>query len=241
MHHGIGHLYVAFGKEYDKQAAWSAVAARRFSDLPICVLTNLEKRDSKWEEVSDVTFKMFACADTDNRDIKTSMHKHSPFNETLYTDTDTAIQSTKFIEAFDALAFCDIAFPLHGIWEEGKQVTRLYRMAMDMFKVTKPLLVYQGGVCVFRKKVTTNNLFALWNEYWDRFGRGREMMCLACAAKNVKGVAIGMLSKEYGFPDSTIIQHFYGANAPKTELLPKITKNKEFDKKYGRGRWDMVD
>lgn len=236
-----GILYVAFGTEYDKQAAYSAVAARRFSKLPICVLTNVRKHDQKWQQVSDVTFKHFAREDSDNRDIKTSMWKYSPFNKTMYTDTDTAIQSSKYEEAFDLLGFCDLAFPYHGTWNEGEKVTRLYRMAMDMFKVEKPLVVYQGGVCIFNKTEGTQKLFALWNQYWDKFGRGREMMCLACAAKNVVGTSIGMLDKDYGFPESKVIQHFYGANAPKTDLLPKICKNKAFDKKYGRGRWDLVD
>jgi len=240
MSNALGHVYVAFGEEYDKQAAWSAVAARRFSSLPIYVLSNLVQHDPKWDEVSNVSFKFFNSS-FENRDVKTSMWEYSPFDKTLYTDTDTAIQSSKFTEAFDALQFCDVAFPYHGTWEEGKKVTRLYRMAMDKFKVEKPLVVLQGGVCVFSKTTGTKKLFKLWNNYWDAFGRGREMMCLACAAKNVKGVSIGMLSKDFGFPESKIIQHFYGSKAPHTDLIPKISKNKEFDKKYGRNRWDLVD
>jgi len=238
-----GHIYVAFGKGYDEQAAHSALAARRFSTLPICVLTNRRsgKRSKVWDKVSNVSFLEFDLTDNENRAVKTRIDEYSPYDETLYTDTDTVIQSPRFIQGFDALQDAHVAFSIDRVFRPGRKVLRLYQQAMNMFKVDLPMVVYQGGVCFFQKCQPTTEFFTLWNAYWQQFGRGREMMCLACAAKNVIGVAIGILSREFGHPHSTIIQHFHSASAPHTDLIPKIKKNKPFDKVYGRRKWDWVD
>jgi len=238
-----GHIYVAFGKEYDMQAAHSALAARRFSSLPILVLTNRSEKERSdiWAKVTKVSFRRFKLPDKENRDIKTKAVYYTPFDQTLFTDTDTVIQSSQFLKSFELLNSCDIAFSIDRIFQIGGKVLRLYREAMNMFSINLPLVVYQGGVFVFKKNAPVEQLFSLWNTYWDKFGRGREMMCLACAAKNIEGVAIGTLSKDYGHLRSHIIQHFVGGNAVKTPLLPCIKKSKQFDKKYGPGRWDWVD
>jgi len=220
-----GHLYIAFGIEYDKATAFSVATLRKHSTLPVCVLTNVKKRHPKWKECDNVKFVFMESADRDNRDVKTRMVNFTPYDESLYTDSDTLILSNKFALAFDVLKNCDIAFPYYpGKQSAQRLATPIYREALAKFKVKDIPLVYQGGVCVFRRNDAVKKFFALWNEYWkvDRF---RDMPPLVAAVHNVHGVAIGLLSQNYGFPHSDIIQHFYGWRPPKTGALPQFVKD----------------
>ena len=222
-----GHLYVAFGNEYDKAAAFSVAALRKHSSLPVCVLSNVPEsnRHSKWSECKGVDFVYFRLRDQKNRAVKTRMCSFTPFDETLYTDCDTVILSSKVMLAFEILKSCDVAFPFYSRKQSDQRLaTPIYKEALAKFAVVGNPLVYQGGVCVFRRNEASQRFFELWNKYWkvDHF---RDMPPLMAAISNVKGVAIGFLSQDYGFPYSGVIQHFYGWRPPKTKQLPQFIKD----------------
>jgi len=48
-----GVVYVAFGRNYNHQAAFSAKSVRRLSDIPICVFTNI-KMEPAWDGLDGV-------------------------------------------------------------------------------------------------------------------------------------------------------------------------------------------
>ena len=233
-----GHLYLAFGKEYDTTAAYSVKALRRFSNLPVRVLSNLSAKIQHplWDELQDVTFQRFLPSIHD-REVKTRMIEYSPFEQTLFTDCDTVIHSERFLEAFELLKGCDVAFPLYTANESRDRIkTAIYQQAIQAFKIVQTnLRVLQGGVCVFRNNKPAKAFFCLWNQYW-KVHQLRDMPPLVATAYNVKNVSLGIMSKDYGFPKSSIIQHFYGWKPPKTNLIPQFTKTVVNE---GKGRWEL--
>jgi len=217
-----GHIYVAFGKEYDKVAVHSVAFLRRVSNLPVHVVTNIPMSDRhpSWNKLSNVTFSYWPMQDADNRVPKTLLCQYSPFQETLYTDVDSLIHSPKFMEVFGLLEQNDILLPIwrHNIYENQLPIESrplfskfLRQFPRPGFHPKQPLTIYGGGTCVFKKNEQVERFFLMYNEYWNRTGRGRDMPALAitvatCADK----LSIGLLSNDYNRHNSKIIQSVHG-------------------------------
>lgn len=222
-----GYVYVAFGSEYARQAAYSAFYLRKHTDLPIAVATNVEKHDEKWEDVSDVRFIFFDRSDDDNRRFKIRPDTYSPFDETAFLDTDTETLSSDVEKIFDILEEFDIAFPPHVVYDlESNRPPNVYAKVVERFSCSYPLQVYQSGAYVFRKSPFVTKVFKKWCRVWQKAGRGRDMPCLACAVQLLKTDKVGLLSDDlYGKGKSTVVRH-YGKHYSK--VLPKIRKYKPF-------------
>ena len=108
MPNSRGVCYVAFGENYAWQCLHSARSVRAVSDIPIHVFANIEL-GPKWEALGNVTVARVDGPDESNRGIKTDLINHTPFDETLYLDTDTAVRSAAFLGGFDELAEHDVA------------------------------------------------------------------------------------------------------------------------------------
>lgn len=231
-----GHLYLVFGDQYEKAAVASIRALRNHSELPVHVVTNIPEPLRKgWEGLPNVGFQLLDMPDRLNRHIKTSLDLYTPFDETFYTDSDTLIHSAEFLEVFDILGTCDIAFPMHTRKESDNRLkTPIYQEALTQFNPKGPLFVYQGGVCVFKKNAAVRRLFKLWNEYWV-MSKFRDMPGLVCAVHNVKGVAIGTLPRSIGFDHSKVVQHYYGWKPPKSAKMPQFVKDAPNE---GKRRWE---
>lgn len=227
-----GYIYTAFGSEYDKQCAYSAFSLRKFSAYPITVITNLDKRirHRKWQDVPGVNFQYVVATDNENRRFKTRSYLFSPYDETLMLDTDVLALNNKLERIFDHLQVYDMAFPYVFTYTQDQKIPLIYKRAMIMFHCQFPLVIHQGGVCVFKKNSRTAKLFEDWHRAWLAFGGGREMQCLACMIQKSTNVVVGLLPGElYGRPNSTVIGHYYGKYSH--EGLPRITKNKPFNHK----------
>lgn len=225
-----GYIYIAFGQQYDYQCAHSARSIRSHSHLPITVVTNLKTRAKEWATVPNVNFVYMHAADNENRRFKTRPYIYSPYEETILLDTDVVALSDEIEGMFDYLELHDMAFPYVFTYTADKKVPLIYVKAVHMFGCTFPLVVHQGGVCVFKRQENVAQLFEHWYRAWHQFGRGREMQCLACMIQKTKNVHVGLMPGElYGLPHSTVLGHFYGKHRHK--LLPRITKNKFFNKK----------
>lgn len=231
-----GHLYLVFGSEYEKAATASIRELRKHSELPVHVVTNIPAVVRKgWEGLDKITFQELGIPDRLNRHIKTQLDLYSPFDETLYTDSDTLIQSSEFMLVFDVLQGCDIAFPMHTRKESDSRLkTAVYQEAIHTFKPKGPLFVYQGGVCVFKKNEPTRQFFKLWNEYWAE-SKFRDMPGLVCAVHNIRGTTIGTLPRSIGFDHSEIIKHYYGWKPPKSNKMPQFIKDAPNE---GKRRWE---
>ena len=87
-----GILYTVFGAEYEKLAVKTIKYSRQYTDLPICVITNILDRSKEWGEINDITFVESKYPQVKNRMAKTKMIDLTPFDETLYLYCDSVIQ-----------------------------------------------------------------------------------------------------------------------------------------------------
>ena len=230
-----GILIVAFGAQYDRLAAHCMAYSRRFTDLPICVLTNRIDRDKKWVDVSNKHFVHFNMADGENRQIKTTMYEHTPFDKTLYIDSDAIIQKSGIEKWFDKITDNSILLNVYGRWKDDQQAPSLYRRAFLNAKVSYPVNIYYGAMCGFTKSPETRKFFALWNQYWRMNGSGREMPALACAVKNSR-ISVVETSRTHGLftwpiRSDAIIQHEYGRHVRTLVGCPEFEAFKPFDKR----------
>ncbi len=207
-----GLLYISFGRECDRLAANTITYSRQFTDLPVCVVTNIKHRVDKWKAVSDVTFINVKDSVENNRDYKTRMNEFTPFDETLYLDCDSVIQNFGIEEAFSQLADGDLVLNSLLHWETGQKIIRLYKTAMSNAGTKLPLTVYNGALIGFKKNDRVDKFFTIWNNFWVKNGKGREMPALACAIKSsqakVNNLKKGFFSPDY-YNHSCVVQHNY--------------------------------
>lgn len=243
-----GLIYVVFGKDYEEFAAYAIAISRKSTDLPICVLTNVlaAERSEKWKGIPNVTFREFNVNTVLNRDIKTSMIKHSPFDETLYIDCDAVIQNKGIEKAFELLEGNDIVLNRYLHWpKEVHKILNIYDRAMRMFDVTLPLTIYNGALVAFRKNNETKFFFERWNYFWNKFGRGREMPCLACTVKSLPELKLNTFPKGFfavdGMFDKAVIQHKHDDRFYNKFDVPVLNGHYPFDSNPKDFSWKIVN
>ena len=234
-----GFLTVAFGKEYDKLAAATMSYARRFTQLPICVLTNIEptNRNAMWETVDNVKFERITWSQDHNRHIKTRMDMFTPFEQTLYLDCDAVIEKAGIEQVFDLIPKDGLLLNRYMRWEVGDNVYRLYRTAMQTLQVQLPLDVHNGAFIGWNKSPITDIFFEVWHKFWLLTGCGRDMPALACAAKTTE-IEITTAPPQFFNPGghdvdrNTLVQHHYKCICfyEHFNLSDTFSKYKPFDK-----------
>lgn len=241
-----GLLYVVFGIEYDKLAAHAIKYSRQFTDLPICIVTNVAQkyRHPLWDSIEGVVFVELMWHQRDNRRAKTQMYKYTPFDQTLYLDCDSVIQKPGIEKVFDLLQSGSMVLNLFSIWKEGEKFVRIYRNVMKQLGIGLPLRIYNGAFIAWKQTSSVYDFFDVWNMFWKRTGSGREMGPLACALKDQKmdvveiGAGDKWFTPDVFVPDS-IVQHHYGGDFLKRFGLPVIRTYKPFDKNI-KTDWNFV-
>lgn len=245
MNRGI--VYVSFGKNCDIVASHTVAYSRRFTDLPICILTNIKERNKKWKGISNVSFIEIRESINQNRDIKTRMNEYTPFDETLYLDCDSVIKHPDIKDVFETLLSYDMVLNKFIFWEKNMKILRLYRTAMRLLEISLPLTIYNGAFICFKKNNKVNKFFSVWNKNWKITGRGREMPALACSIKKT-GIDVGVMRKDFFSPDyyveSSTVQHNFNpmgnSNFWNKYGIPYKLLAKPFDRKSSRADWNWV-
>jgi len=241
-----GLLYVAFGDSYQELAVWTITHTRKFTDLPIVVLVN-EPANSKWEGLEGVTVHPFELPQTANRNVKTQMCRYTPFEETIYMDTDSVLRCGGIETLFAMMGSHDLLLNKLIHWRDVDKIPRLYRTAMKLLSSSLPIDVYNGALICWRSNSKTERFFKQWNNGWQRTGKGREMPALACALQNAQLEVADISGKGLFEPDfynpDCMIQHNYNSNGKQDWFeefnLPKLIQHKPFDS--DPRDWDMVD
>lgn len=249
-HETQGLLYHVFGTEYDKVAAASIRYSRQFTTLPICVLTNLlpEERCKSWlTEKDGVFFIYLPLTVDDNRDVKTSLVDYTPFDQTVYIDSDAVIQKTGIDTLFDLLSNSDLVLQKNTVmnsWEKNFYQVH-YKPLMKTVNVYPPMTIYQGGFFAFRKSDNACKFFNAWNELWKLGGCGRDM-CAMCIAAIKCGVPLTEITEKdngyftpggpinHGNPNA-IVQHRWkkGRGFFQQFGIPSYKAYKPFDGRKG--------
>lgn len=213
-----GLLYVAFGEKFDIMAAKTIAYSQKFTDLPITVLTNVTKRCEGWKKTKNINFVEIKDSTVNNRNYKTSMINYSPYDKTIYIDTDSVIQQRGIEKAFDKLNGNDLMLNIYGQWV-GRVPLSYYRRVMKKLAVTVPIIIYYGAFIGFSKTENAFKFFNNWNNNWKKScttGTLREMPALACTIKKMPGLKLirtGNSAKIFTWriQKGFCIQHEYGA------------------------------
>jgi len=184
-----GIIYVAFGEEFDKLTAATAGYSRKFTDLPMCVLTNLKRRSSAWSKVSGVSFKLIALPAKENRRIKVSLIKYTPFDETLFMDSDAVIQKPGIESLFKHLKNFDIACQYFDILTDAacksKLAKKTYGKLAKLLNEEFPIDLFGEAALLFKQSKNSYQFFDLWYKYWEMVGCGRDMPGFCFAVKHL--------------------------------------------------------
>jgi len=214
MNNGL--LMVAFGNKFDKMTAYSIIHSRKYTDLPITVLTNIKNRCGLWKKIKNVNHVFINDATVNNRKYKTSMIDYSPYDKTIYIDADSVIQRKGIEKAFDKLNDNDIMLNVYGRWLLRIPLS-YYRVAMGILNVKPPVYIYYGAFIGFSKTDNARLFFKNWKENWRKTGIRREMPALASTVKKMHG-KIKLIKTNntdnifsWKINPRAIIQHEYGA------------------------------
>lgn len=177
-HQDRGIVYVAFGQEYDTTAAYTACYSRRFTELPFYVITDVAARCDKWQDVSNVEFRLVEKGES-NRAVRTSLIDYTPFGETLMMDTDAVIQRAGIEALFSRLDGFEV-----GLVEMRKFpgcrkrfYRKFYKPVIDRLSLD-PKVILSGAFVLFRKTDFAKSFFHRWNRLWVELGRTRDMPAL---------------------------------------------------------------
>lgn len=231
-----GIVYVVFGKEYDDMASRCIEYSRKFTNVPICINTNIEECDRSliWDRISNIQFNYIAKSQDDNREIKTNINKYTPFDKTLYLDCDSIIQNPGIEKIFKFINDDSITLNLYSVCRNIRRYGNLYSKAFKLAGLhSMPINIYYGALAGFG--CNAEPFFDLWYKYWCLNGKGREMPSLTCAA-NKCGMNIVVLNNNNKFftwliRSNYVIQHEYGKHLRKFMECPDFMSYKPFDKK----------
>jgi len=209
-----GILYIAFGEDYVRLMEATRKITRKFTDLPIHVLTNVEG-------VEDSTY--IGWPQMDNREAKVRMVHFTPFDTTLYIDVDTIFQ-----KPFEMPEFNGLLVNLLAIWNAEK-LPLIFKKHMTTCLTRPPMNIFNGAFLGFKKEDA--GFFDLWYHYWMLTGCGRDMAPLNCAIKNT-GISTtwirGLFNPGDNDPEATI-QHDNGSDFFERNNLPRPKPFKPFD------------
>ena len=210
-----GLLYVAFGDKFDRMAAHTIEYSRRFTDMPITVLTNIQNRCTFWQNVNDINFVFINDVQKNNRQYKTTMINYSPYDRTIYLDADSIVQQKGIERAFNKLNGSDIMLNIYGRWND-KIPLSYYKIALAHIVVSIPIVIYYGAFIGFGKSESAKNFFKHWNENWIKSTIAREMPALAGTVKKSEGLKLIQTNNNDNIftwkkNREAIIQHEYGS------------------------------
>ena len=249
-----GLLYLAFGETYDTVAAYSIRYSRKFTDLPICVLTNLNEsqRHPLWKDIDNIQFIELDIPTDYNRNVKTSLVEYTPFDQTIFVDCDAVIQNPGIETMFDLLRKHDVMFQYVKIIEgkvlEHPNIIKHYLPTMGRLAFDPPIRIYHSGLFGFKKNKRTIKLFRWWNRYWkEGTDCGRDMPPLACVLhkfQNEGWIKLNQFTAEdlwfcegsckCPFNPNAIVQHRFRPtktdNFFKKFSIPKYKTYKPFDR-----------
>lgn len=155
MNKGI--TYIAFGKKYISEAIHSAKSVKLHNpDLSICIFTDCEIKSPYFDSITVIK--------PSHRRPKVDYLFQSPYEYTLYLDSDTEVLSD-ISQIFDVLEKFDLA----AAYDHNRKRTRPSTLipAYDAIPYTFP--EFNSGVLAFRKTEETQRFFHSWQEHFYRY------------------------------------------------------------------------
>lgn len=199
-----GILYVAYGKPARREALASIRTLRKYSSLPVAVISD--------EPLSDTIHLYAPDEDRGARWAKLNMDRLTPFEYTLYLDADTRIRSDvsagfRILEDGWDLAITPSVNQIESgqwLWHCGAEESAEVVTAWGFFP-----LVLQGGVIYFAKNERTAAFFEQWRVEWRTY-RDQDQGALLRALREVP-IQIWLLGRPWNDREGAVVEHHFGA------------------------------
>lgn len=144
-----GIIYIAFGKRYVDEAIFSAKSVKVFTSLPVCLFTDIETKASCFDQEIIIS--------PEHKRAKVDFLSQSPFERTLYLDSDTEIRSD-MTDVFDILDRFDIA----AAHDHARKLARWASKIPAYAAVPYAFPEYNGGVILYRRNEAVSAFFENW-------------------------------------------------------------------------------
>jgi hypothetical protein len=148
MQNGV--IYIAFGQRYVDEAIYSAESLKQHSDLPVTLFTDLD--------VSSPFIDSVVKINPQHKRAKVDFIAESPYERTLYLDSDTKIVRD-ISDLFDLLDKFDVAAS-----HDHSRKTYRWSKVSAYASIPYPFPEYNGGVLLFRRNDAVEAFLALWRE-----------------------------------------------------------------------------
>ena len=210
----FGIVYIVSGDSFNKETLMSIKSLRRFNNYPICVFTDCPDLYSGMN-----LYKVVKINKVHTRS-KVDYILRSPFNKTLYLDSDTLINYNLkdfeiLLDRFDVCATLDSA-------RKRISFNEFYRA---YYEIPYAFSEVNGGILAFRKAKITSDFLDLWHEeyYKNNFiTKNWDQPSLRVALWKSK-VKLYILPPEYNVRSKDHIHKNLRMKALDTELMkPRI-------------------
>jgi lipopolysaccharide biosynthesis glycosyltransferase len=215
-----GIVYIAIGLNYLEMAISSAmsVLANCIEPINIVIFTDLAlTRDCLGVSIRNITEHIEDVKQLSpgiiSAYLKTQLYKLSPFDETLYLDSDVmAVADIKDVWSYctDNIAVAPAYNPLSkgnnysGLTEEIE--TSYYLLVDDSWKQ------YNTGVFLFNKSSVSYTVFMVWAEEWRRFRNYENMAFTRLNSYGFKFTELPSIYNQF-YPDrngDSVLIHYIG-------------------------------
>jgi hypothetical protein len=150
-----GIIFIAFGQRYTDEAVYSAETVKRHSGLPVTLFTDAPIRSAAVDEV--------VVIDPRHKRAKVDYISQSPYERTLYLDSDTRVVRD-IGEIFQLLD----RFELAAVQDHCRKNSRWSALIPDYDAIPYSFPEYNGGVVLFRASASTAAFFDLWRTLFYR-------------------------------------------------------------------------
>lgn len=159
-----GVVYIAFKKhnlaDHIKECIHSTQTLKNmYPDLHTTIITNKEIKNKCFDNIIVIPIKKFRV----KQDI---LYDHSPYENTLFLDSDTEIVGP-IIELFDLMGRFDIA-ATHDMMRKHEKKSLVYP---DYAAIPDGFPEFASGVVMFRKSSTVKKFFRVWQKNYAEWYR----------------------------------------------------------------------
>ena len=188
-----GVIYIAFGERYVAEAVYSATTLKAFNSLPVTIFTDIDTKADCFDSVVLIA--------PEHKRAKVDFISRSPYERTLYLDSDTKI-AHDIADLFDVLDKFDVA----AVHDHSRKSNKWSSKIEDYAAIPYAFPEYNGGVLLYKNTPDVATFFDMWRHYFYKnidITNGKDQASLRISLWN-SGVRVHSLPFEYNVRNEAI-------------------------------------